>query len=241
MGDLERNFSALLRYLVLSFVIVGAYILCMDQVRTLQGEAPGPPGWLGVGSLLCLLLTAAAYSAMQAILLAEIGEEIDRPLWKYDGPADALRRFFMPWFLLNLSMMTLGPLLVRAAGDGNESLALLLQFALFLLFLFLIPIGASVVHHGQLNWGELSQILAPIVRMFPLVLIVMLLGFVQFCIWIALSAVETNSIFQRVAMHAPFNFAAAYLDCLAFATMWRICILHRNLEPEDDDEDYMDF
>ncbi len=218
---------------------VGIYILCNTLlILILQlgnillskyvGNGPAPP-WAAVFDILFDLLCVGAGSALQAVIFAEIGKEIDRPLWKCAGPRDALRRFFMVWFILNLIVLMIAHLQMGAAKADNAELLAMLMFFMLLFFPFYVPLGACAMYWGRLEWSELPEALRPIVRMVPGVLVVLGLGLLQ---WILpqLMTELTPPGLLRAAFFVPLDILLALLEVLAFAAMWRLCMQHRDTD-----------
>ena len=238
-GDLKRNQASLFLYvgLVVAVVVTARLGQIFLGAQIIDGKAPT---WAPLFSFFLDLCLVAAYSAIIAIIFARIGEEIDRPLWKFQGVGDSLKRFFLPWFIINLLMSTTVDLLNKAVAAGNDELVILLTFFVFFGFLFAFPIGTCIMHHGRLDWGEFSVALAPIVRLFVQVLPVLFVGFMQFVLVLIFPMLGGELTLQSVGRYALLDAVAAVLDCLIFAMMWRVCIRYRNYEA-DNEGGYFDF
>lgn len=228
--SLKENYEVLLPFLGLAALINTLSRLAASGISAIE-----EPAW--AAALLPLgrdLLLASAYSAVYAILLARLGRNIDRPLWKCADDLEALRRFFEPWFILGLSVLLLQRLLGRAYAAEVQDLALFLELAHMAVIIFLIPVGACVMRMGRLDWRHLGDTLAPMFRQFHLTILVLLLGFMQvmlFYVWAQL-AVDSPAYLAPI----PFDLLSAFLDLLAFAAMWRICMIDRDTPREDEDD-----
>lgn len=198
-----------------------------------EGETPL---WVPVYQLFMALVHAGFAAALQAICFARLGRDIDRPLWKCESDTEALRRFFEPWFLLNLVLVMLVHLAVRAQASGDESLWAGLQTIFMLFFVVTIPIGACIMYHGKLVWPELPEALRPMLYQMPHTLTVILVLLLEFVL-ISVNA----SVFQSLQSPTKYFYLpitdvpVAFLDCLAFAAMWRVCMIQRDAGTEDQD------
>ncbi|MBI2433097.1 MAG: hypothetical protein HYV26_09525 [Candidatus Hydrogenedentes bacterium] len=241
--SLKRNQSAL-------FLYVGGRCLLTLIINTatiLLGITPdSDSSWIHAFEFSTDLLDAAAYSALMAIVFARMGEDIDRPLWRCPSDREALRRFFVPWFIINIALLTMIQLSGRAAKAENSDLAGSLGLLILLATLVAVPIGACIMYHGRLRWSELDEALKPLIAHLDLMLPVfgvLLLQFLLLMLAAALhvpwdelpdkslwSLVKTQALFWAIAS-VPLN----ALDCLAFAMVWRICMIHRDEGVDDSD------
>lgn len=232
--SLRRNHISVLAYLAGSVAILTAYRVPFRALADYLVEDPPPP-WVAIVTLGANILLAAAMSALQALIFSQIGKEIDRPLWKCSGPRDALQRFFVPWFILNLLAMMLLNLEARAGQADNLEAMLLLKFGFLLLCVLFFPVGACVMHAGRLNWQEFPENLLPIVRVFPSMLFVFLLGGAQFICYFAISELLPAPLKDSLSLITLMDVIIAFLECLTFAAMWRVCMIYRDMAPEDTD------
>lgn len=189
-----------------------------------------PPVPFTLFNILHEILFAAALAALYAVLLAALGREIDRPLWKCSLPREALQRFFTVWFILTLTTFVLRDF---QANANNPEAQLAIEVFLIFSLPFVIPLGACVMHHGALHWEELPAILAPLGRHFNLFLPVLLVGLFQYLLQLTLAAAvpPVTHPYAQAAALSLVNLPAAWLDLLMFAISWRICALHRDTAP----------
>lgn len=233
-NDLRRNLAPLAIYLGLVMLVSTAYRGANEIAGSFVPEDGPAPPWLPAYQVIADLFIAAGYAAVQASVFSAMGREIDRPLWKSPGLKDALRRFFMVWFLLNLAMIAVIRMQVSANSAGLAGLVLWLEFLLMLFFVFAVPIGACVMYWGRLNWRELPEALAPIGRMLPLTMAVFMLTFSQFVLHFFLVQLVPKGVIGSIPAMAIADVPFAFLDCFAFAAMWRLCMAHRNADFEND-------
>lgn len=222
----------------------GTYISNSDSVSTAELSTSAPPAlptdlpnWVRVFNTLSEACFAAAAAAIYAIVLSLLGRAIDRPIWKCGVPGEALGRYFVPWFIL-----TLGPMVMRDFQVQLSSLEAyeLVESVLLFLGLFLIPVGACIMFYGALVWHELGQTLGVISRQFRLLIPVLLVGLLQYILQ-DMASHGLSGLAQERSLH--FALAAAFLtaalsvfDLLAFAMVWRVCMLDRDTAHHSLDE-----
>ena len=230
--SLKRNQAPLGLYVLLLTAVNLLYRLASGHVEGFV-EPDALPSWYPIYAIAADLFLAAGFSAVQAVVFAMFGREIDRPLWKCEGPGDALRRFFIVWFILNLVILTVIRLQVRAAEADAAQVVIALDFLMLGLYLFALPVGACVMYWGRLNWEELGESLAPIARQFPLVVVVLAINFGQYILHLILVDLLPQARADSPIVLAIADIPFHLLDCFAFAAMWRICMLHRDTSYED--------
>ena len=192
-----------------------------------------PTFWQGLISMLATVLNASATAALQAIFFARLGTRIDRPLWRCTGPGDALKRFFMPWFILNLGMLALMQLTMRF----NTSQAAMLFFMFFMVgFIVMVPLGTCIMYHGRLHWPEVPIALQPIAKQFSPSMAVMAISFLEFMLLLVFfemvlkyEILQTSSTLSAL-VNAPF----ALIECFVVAAMFRVCMIHRDSLSDED-------
>jgi hypothetical protein len=225
----------------LAAVYVGVHVLMVCLSRgALAVVAPyvpeaHPPLWLPVFDMSRQLALAVAASVLQAVVFARLGKSLDRPLWKCRDDGEAVRRFFLLWFILNLGLGALEQLHANAIGWDIAELAMLLEILIFLAAVVLLPFGACVMYSGRLEWAALPEALRPMGRQLPLTLRVMSLLMLQYALTLLLQIALYNHVKDRSAILIPaLTIApAAFLECLAFCAMWRVCMIHRQSGDED--------
>lgn len=195
----------------------------------------------GLGALLriaLLLATGAGVSLVQAVLLARLGRELDKPLWRCPDDADAARRFFLPWFIINLLLIALWQFSERAHGAEQQEIAAFFELIAMLASVLLFPLGVCVMFWGRLEWPELGEALRPITRNLPHAALVFLILLVQQALFVAAYGLRPHisPLFDAVVYPTLVTAMLATIELLAFNAMWIVCILHRN-EP-DDHEDF---
>lgn len=226
-NSLRKNPLPVLLYILITLLVSLAYRLSELPIEA-NFPKDSPPAWIPLFILARDVLLTAFLSALQATVFAVLGKEIDRPLWKCAGWRDALRRFFITWFILNLLAIMIIRLQIRAHTAGVPDVVLSLEFFLLLVYLLGLPVGACVMYWGRLNWSELPEALTPIIRVMPLTLLVLLLGGFQWLFHLTLPDIQSDNKIVQALLLTALDFPLPFLDCLAFAAMWRICMLYRD-------------
>lgn len=237
MGSVQRNLPAALVYvaaITLLHLTLFAGLLAVGGDVVSEGVPPFP---VQVYDLVGGLVTAAAIAALQTVVFARMGREIDRPLWRSPDAADALRRFFQLWLILNLVTVALDQLLQLAYRQNAEAALVFLVFLYGLVVLLSIPVGACIMFSGAFEWKELGTSLAPLVQQAPRTLVLIMLNLFQILLLFELVRLrsiraEEPAVFWTVYTLAPV--AMAYLDCVVFAGAWHLCIEHRNADQDVD-------
>lgn len=253
LRSLARNFSTLLLGSVLVFIVSGAYyfatalaldtlypelLVAAGQARAAAETNTGeiitmpslgqPPLAYVLVNILSEVALAIAISVVYALVFARLGRLLDRPLWKCASDAEAVRRFFMPWFILTLSTIALRD---AQGNSGSVELYLLIETTMIFLSPFVVPIGTCVMHHGALNWEEIGAILTPIGRQFRMIIPVLLVGILQYMLQEWFSSVLPNgpeAVYTRAAGATLCNVPIWIMDALVFCMMWRVCMLDRD-------------
>jgi len=246
--SVQRNRQSLLLYVgafVLLNVLLNVLHLALFGTRPLD-EQPPIILWymLAVG-----LVYAVVASAVQSIVFARMGEDIDRPVWRCPTDTEALRRFFMPWFLINLTGIAILHFQGVAQRVENQEASLVLSGVFLAAYLFALPVGVCIMYLGRFRWSELGTALRPLVRQFDLAVLVLLLRFVQFT-WFMMSyelyvpahRLEDPgwwTLLQSQVLFLPLaNIPIWVMDCLLFAALWRICMINRDQDVEEMDDPF---
>ncbi len=229
-NDLRRNLLPLALYLGLVVLVSAVYRGANQLAGSFVDEGASPPPWMAGYQVIADLFVAAGYSAVQAAVFAALGREIDRPLWKSPDIKDALRRFFMVWFLLNLAVIAVIRAQASALRADAEAATAWLLILLLVLYVAAVPVGACVMYWGRLNWRELPEALAPLGRMLPLTLAVFLLTLGQFLLHLFILPLVPQGVTESVPAMAVVDIPFALLDCYAFTATWRLCMAHRDAD-----------
>lgn len=183
-----------------------------------------------------LIGVAAAYASLNAIAFALLGADMDRPLWRYHGWQDALRRFFTPWMLLSLSYILLFRMTLWFGIDHPVSQLLLLLCCL--VYTVHLPIGVAIMHQGRLEWRHLGDAVMPLIIQLPRMIIPLLMGLYLFFLTIfsgdRIRPTEDGAL-QWIWGGALFQIVAGLFACVIVTTTWCTLMLHRDEQDEDFD------
>lgn len=191
------------------------------------------PAWARLVVLAAYVVLAVIVSAAQAVLFARLGKAIDKPLWKCEDDREALHRFFSIWLLLNMLILLILRLMVVSRRQELEALGVMLELALMFGFALFFPIGTSVMYMKVEHWRDVPAALKTILSQFGLSLMVMFLGFFSYSYTVLMQGVFGNEPGTLVPV-LVISMPVVFLDCLSFAAMWRVCMIHRDSPPEED-------
>jgi len=218
-------------------------------VRTLAPAGDDPPATAALAPWIAWMLDVmmAALGALAATLaFSRMGRELDKPLWKVEGDGEALRRFFLPWFMLWLATITINRWLISAAAQSEDpGLAILVLLVYFGLAMLVVPVGACIMFTREFSWHLLGESLAPLGRQFAYAFGFFLFGFAVylFLMTTAISYPHQPNLASRegliaTALYAVLDILGGYSDCVIFAGIWLVCRLDRDTVREDDDFDF---
>ena len=235
---MARNYRLAALYLGSVLLVTTTFHGYNGWAKSVIGEGT-MPAWLECVGLLADVAYAAGLAMAQAAVFSMLGAEIDRPLWKCAGLAEALRRYFLPWFILGLLSLALFRIFVDRLVAEAYSTAELINFFRLLLYMVAMPVGACVMFHRGLEWSLLGKILSPISRRIGLIIGVLFIGFFQWTAELAAVAELSEQLSESGWVLAAINTPMALLECYAFIAMWHICMVDRdemlNAEPDDYD------
>lgn len=167
------------------------------------------------------------------IAFAMIGRDLARPLWKVGVPGEALRRFFVLWFLLNLLVVTVSQITGRLMEADSPAAGLMIGLTI-ILYATYIMVGAAVMYHGRFGTEDFSKAMTPLVREFSQTGLLLLVAL--FTVLVALfTEIEVENL--SWLYHAPISAVlSAVLECVVFSGAWIICMTSQ--ETPDDDLDF---
>lgn len=206
----------------------------LDAVLSLGVDKANLPGWVPVYQMGSQFAFAAVVSALQAVVFARMGKTIDRPLWKCRDDREALRRFFMLWFIFNLGILVIAHLHSNAIENNADEIAILLEILDFCVAIAYLPVGICIMHWGGMEWPSLGLALRPMLRQITLSFTVMTLLVFQYAFFIISSksivyafGVGPLPILPAVVLVPLLVLPMAFLEFLAFCAMWRVCMIYR--------------
>ncbi len=241
-----RTASAVALYLVI--IAVGS--LAFTAARSVLLNADDDPSPSVAATLLAMLLdvlmaTAGAIAACLAF--SRMGRELDKPLWKVEGDLEALRRFFLPWFILGLGVTTVYRVLMTAAAQTEDPFMALFGLMTYVfLAAFVIPIGACIMFLGQFSWSTMGESLAPLSRQFVYVVGFLLFGFLVYMMLFMLAigfphrpGLDAPEAWLATGVFLLLDLLGALSECVVFAGIWLICRMDRDtVQDSSDDFDF---
>ncbi len=237
--DLRRHGAAACRYVALSLLVTVVYRIAaywLDGSALSETALSTAP----LARMALALYVACASSAVQAVCFAALGAAIARPMWKWRGPRDGLARFFMPWLIINLFLVTLADIHLYIVRLEQQDLAALLELPLLAAHTAALPLGAVIMYWGVLHWPDLPAMAVPLTRFYQLTLLPLGLGLLQYILLgVRAQFLEATSLWA-LALYTATDIPVLLLDVLIFTQVWRICILN-STTPPDADESSLDF
>lgn len=239
VNDLRRHSGIVIAYLAVTTALLAVYRI-PAHVLAAADPAVLPISAVSLMHLGLALYLAVASSAVQAIFFAALGVEIARPVWKCKGWRDALRRFFIPWLILNLLLITIIDISARMINAEQTDLATILELLLIAVHIASIPVGCAIMFWGGLDWHDLPSAMAPLGRFFQWTLLPLGIALLQYgLIEARYMVLEGNDLITLVSFSVT-DIPIVLMDIFIFTLVWRIC-LHNQMNPKDVDEDPIDF
>ena len=232
--SLKRNPVPVYAY-VLAMMAAGALYGAIDFGITQIIEEEHPPAWMPLYNAGMQVFFSALAGAIQAAALAMLGRELDKPLWKCEGGVAGLRRFLLPWFIINLLFHAAMMTEIRAAQTESQGLLATAEVLIVMMYVFAVPVGACVMFWGRFEWSELGEALSPLTTQIRLTLIVALLGFVGYFVHALYIEFLVRGYWTPIIGPALIQLPFATVDLLQFAVVWDICRLHRSTDDAHDD------
>ena len=229
---LQRNYAPLLFYIGVGFVIYSARLAFSALIIEPRSEDLGE-NFIRLYSIAVDICSVAIVAMVQTVAFSRIGREIDTPMWRIENDRDAIRLFYTLWLLLGLvNIAAMRFLVIIVAATDEEPV----QFALQMIWLagavLLVPFGAAVMFYGRVGRQEVGEAVSTMLRQFPHTFLIAIIGI--FAALFLMNLQPDLPLWARPAL----VIADGYVDCLLFASMWLVCIYHRDEYVHPDDEDF---
>ncbi len=235
-ADSYRHFRNNLRhatgYVAASAVVAAVFRLANVAVAAVI-DKDAPPLWLPFFRLASLVWLAAGAALCAAAFFSMIGRQMDRPLWRCSGWQDGVRRFFLPWFILNLCQIMVIDMMIKVGEAGMHNVLPSLFMLDLALQAFCLPVGVCVMYGGRLDWARLPESLEPIYRQFLLVIPVLFLGLGQWLLIDLRGDLIATDAGLDILWLGLYDAVLDGITCYAFIMMWRVCMLHRDRSMEN--------
>jgi hypothetical protein len=200
-----------------------------------------PESVLGLYLIGFRIALVALFAAVDSVLLARIGREVDKPYWRVPSDREALARFYRLWLLLGLMGLVYEQLSEQvAAASGSESVLFFFRISYYIFIVLLHVFGTAVMFYGKVGREEVSQAFTTMSNHARFVVGMCLL---QILVGIGLDGVSDLVLLwgppfaAGLALTAALGLVLGYLSCLIFTFMWLVCIYDRD-EYERDREDF---
>jgi hypothetical protein len=230
--DVQRNISAFILY---AAIFSGAHILLTLVSAPFEPAVDETvPSTFLILDIVLFLVFVHVIALAQTIAFSRLGREIDRPLWKIRTDGEALTRFFMMWALINLTANGLLKLADSDFGGGDAAaINILLLFAGTGAIVVSIPVGACIMFTGRVSSRAIGESLAPIIRQparTGIVFLIMIAQVLTVFLFLSLLVREDGqlpSMFVRLGIGLASGIVQVYLECLAVAATWHLCMVDR--------------
>jgi hypothetical protein len=233
----QRNLAAL-GVLVVATLVLNTPKIIADLLIVEKYGFETPPDWQIFYELGTSIPMAVGMTVAIVLAFSWMAREIDRPLWKMDGPGDVLRRFGPFWFTIRvIAFLSIILSWQLQLNDAVPALALLCQLAYFALFIFSTPIGAAFMFVGRIRRETIGEALVPLGNQLGKTAIVFFVVLWQFFLFLYVSSVVVHgddALWQRVLLASALNIILVYLDCLIFAATVLVCKYDRDTHEEVD-------
>jgi len=238
VNDLWRHVARVAQYVLATTMILALYRVCYAALEGLDASGNAYAAAPAARLLLSIGL-AASLSAVQALVFAPLGAAIARPLWKYRDWRDALRRFFLPWLIINLLLITIMDIRTHLVAAGETDAASLLEVLWLGAQMSAIPVGTAVMYWGALKWREFPEAMAPLFRFFQITLIPLGLALLQYLLVGVRATLLDGEDARHLVLCVLTDMPLVLMEALMFTVAWRICMLNQT-SPRDT-EDPLDF
>ena len=229
---LQRNYAPLLFYIGVGFAVYSAR-LAFDALVIAPRSEDLAENAIRMYSIAVDIAAVAIVAMAQTLAFSRIGREIDTPMWRVEGDRDAIRLFYPLWLLLGLlNIAALRLLGVVVAGMEEEPVRFVLEMAWLTGAVLLVPFGASIMFYGRVGRQEVGEAVSTMLRQFPHIFLIAIIGIFAAMFLIGLQ--PDLPLWARPAL----AIADGYVDCLLFASMWIVCIYHRDDYDHPDDDDF---
>lgn len=232
--DLQRCGPALFRYVVALLLALCSHH-CMMFAMPVWIPEETFPAFAALANLFAALYIAVVASAVQAVFLSILGAAVDRPLWKYKGAADSIKRFFPLWLIINLTLITLVDIQARLFVADIKDVAAFMEFIIIGGHVMAIPVGVCIMHWGAFHWHELADALKPMMRLFSMLLLPIVVGFIQYTLASGRGLAMTDNVLFNILFFTLTDIPLIMIDAYIFTLVWRICMHYRSLPPETED------
>ncbi len=190
------------------------------------------------------IILCAILGAIQAIIFSRLGVILDFPVWRCRDDKEALRRFFLLWFGVNVTLITLNRVSTVFADRGYSDLAYFMGGLGLIANIVYLPLTICWMYSGEKLTEDDSffRVFRPITRqwretigMWGIIIISILISIFI----LGLPIFEEPSILTAI-LKTLIIIPLAGIDILVFCWTWLLCIQGR-IQGLDDDYSLDDF
>ncbi len=186
----------------------------------------------------------AILGALQSVVFSRIGVILEFPIWRCKDDKEALRRFFMLWFGLNIGLITISRVANVLAERGISDLAGLLGIIGYIANVVYLPLGVCWMYSGEklLEDDSFLRVFRPITRQFgeTIVMWLIIAGSLFITMLIYGLPVFSESSITAVILKTLIIIPLAGIDIIVFCWIWLLCIQCR-IQGLDEDISLDDF
>lgn len=184
------------------------------------------------------LILIAGISALQAVVFARLGAMLDYPIWRCRSDQEAIQRFFLLWFIVNLILAGLTRIASSLDHYGFSDLGVLVGILGLVANVLYFPMTVCWMHSGEKRTEdeEWTRVFRPLTRQFSdslgmwVIIVVSLLGVLYIY---ELPSMQEDSEFAIVVSTA-LMIPMAGVDIVVFCWTWILCIQYRDLGLDDE-------
>ncbi|MCX8063707.1 MAG: hypothetical protein N3G21_00860 [Candidatus Hydrogenedentes bacterium] len=178
------------------------------------------------------ILFCAGIGALQAICFCRLGAKLDAPIWRCKSDKEALKRFFLIWFGVNVAIVTLTNLVGTFGEYGYSGVSdFLALFSILVLFVYL-PLTICWMHSGEkaIEEEEIFKVFRPITRQLGdsvgmwIIIGVSILASLYVFSFEVFTHHNLNTSLLKAVVIIPFS----VVDIIVFCWVWNLCIEYRN-------------
>lgn len=230
---LENNLRPVLLYCAVALLLGAIHIAVVYYVFNPMEQA-GNTDWLPLYTIGLLIALSAVGALADSVFLAQIGREVDKPMWRVSNDADAVRLFYGLWLFLRLINLAYSQFVQLVATDTSEAFTQVMFILSYLvLATVIVAFGAAVMFYGRVRTEEISQAFATLSHHPGPIALIILVGTVFGYVILDLMA--------RLPVFAVplVSILDGFVTCLIFAFTWLVCVYHRDhFEHDEDDFDF---
>ncbi|HOV32915.1 MAG TPA: hypothetical protein PLX23_06090 [Candidatus Hydrogenedens sp.] len=190
------------------------------------------------------IILCGILGALQAIIFSRLGVILDSSVWRCRDDREALRRFFLLWFGINVALITLNRVSTIFADKGYSDLVYLIEGLSLFANIVYLPLTACWMYSGEKLTEDDSffRVFRPITRQFSETVrmwVIIIISILISIFILELPIFEEPSVLTAI-LKTLIIIPLAGIDILVFCWTWLLCIQGR-IQGLDDDYSLDDF